>query len=68
MTMDPELEAVAQRFPIDQCVRFFPIAGETDSVTGTIRSAPWRLGHGAIVIKITGRAGGVHVGHLEVIA
>lgn len=67
MTMDPELAAVAQRFPIGARVRFFPIAGESASVTGTIRSAPWRLGHGAIVIKITGRTGGVHVGHLEVL-
>lgn len=67
MTIDPELAACAQRFPIGERVRFFPIAGEVDSVTGAIRSEPWRLGHGTIVIKITGRAGGVHVGHLEVI-
>lgn len=36
-------------------------------MSGTIRSEPWRLGNATIVIKITGRAGGVHVGHLEVL-
>ena len=62
---DPELDEVALRFPIDQRVRYYPIAGETDHVVTAIRSKPWRLGHGAIVIKVFGRAGGVHVGHLE---
>lgn len=64
---DPELEEVARRFPIDQRIRFYPIAGETSSITSAIRSEPWRLRHGQIVIKIVGRAGGVHVGHLELI-
>ena len=67
MTLDPELEEVARRFPVDARVRFYPIAGETDCETSTIRSEPWRLGHGTIVIKIVGRAGGVHIGHLELI-
>lgn len=66
-TIDPELQEVARRFPIDQRVRFYPIAGEIDHVVTAIRSEPWRLGHGQIVIKIIGRTGGVHVGHLELI-
>ncbi|NTT88247.1 hypothetical protein [Tabrizicola fusiformis] len=68
MIIDLELEEVARRFPLDQRVRYFPIAGEIDFVTTAIRSKTWRLGHGAIVIKIVGRSGGVHVGHLEAIA
>ncbi len=68
MSADTEVEAAARRLPIDQRVRYYPVAGEIDSVTTAIRSEPWRLGHGAIVVKIVGRAGGVHIDHLELIA
>ncbi len=63
--IDTMLQEVALRFPIGQRVRYFPVAGEDMHRLATIRSEPWRLGHGAIVIKITGQTGGVHVGHLE---
>lgn len=65
MTDDVELQAVAQRFHLGQAVRFYPVAGERDAEVTKIRSEPWRLGDGQIVIKVEGRAGGVHVGHLE---
>lgn len=68
MTPDLELEAVAGRFPIGQRVRFYPIAGDLNSITTAIRSAPWRLGHGEIVLKVAGRTGGVLISHLELIA
>jgi hypothetical protein len=30
------------------------------------RSEAWALGHGAVVVKVEGRAGGVDITHLEV--
>jgi biotin operon repressor len=53
------LQEVAKTFPIGQPVRFYPVAGEPEFETAIVRSKPWQLGSGAIVVKITGRAGGV---------
>jgi hypothetical protein len=32
-----------------------------------VRSEAWALGHGAVVVKVTGHAGGVLVEHLQVL-
>lgn len=56
-------EAVAT-FPMGTPVRYFPVARERSFVRANVRSEPWALGHGAVVIKITGRVGGVSVQHL----
>ena len=67
-TKDPalqnQLKRYAEHFPIGIKVRFWPVAGEQTYEDCEIRSEPWALGHGAIVIKVTGRAGGVLVDHL----
>ncbi len=52
-------------FPMGAAVRYYPVAGEASFVRAHVRSGPWALGHGAIVIRITGRAGGVLVDRLE---
>jgi len=54
-----DLEQTAQRFPIGQRVEYRPIADLNHVVETTVRSEPWRLGHGAIVVKVRGIAGGV---------
>lgn len=59
------IEAAAERFPIGQRVTFFPILPAERGEIAHIRSEPWALGHGEVVIKITGRAGGVAVTHLR---
>lgn len=61
------LKDAAIKFPVGRAVRFFPIANVAEFETSKIRSAPWALGHGAMVIAIDGRAGGVLIDHLEVI-
>lgn len=60
------LAQVAAMFPIGSEVYYFPVAGDDhpEYQHAEIRSEPWVLGSGDTVIKITGRAGGVHVGHL----
>lgn len=69
MTFHPQpkmsVDEAARRFPIGQRVTFFPILPAERGEIATVRSEPWALGHGAVVVKITGRAGGVLVTHLR---
>lgn len=58
------IEAARSVFPVGAPVRYFPVADCPSFIRATIRSEPWLLGHGATVVKITGRAGGVLVNHL----
>lgn len=64
---DNHLKAVEARFPMGRAVKFYPVMGRAAFHQGSIRSKPWALASGAIVIAITGRAGGVSVDHLEVV-
>lgn len=54
-------------FPVGRKVRFYPWTQSSQHVDSSIRSAPWALGDGTLVVKIDGKAGGVSVDHLEVI-
>ncbi len=55
------------KHPVGTRVLYWPISGPeyahefVDTVT---RSEAWELGHGAAVVKIQGRAGGVLLEHL----
>lgn len=40
-----------------------PFAAD-EAIHSTIRSKPWTLGHGAVVVAIEGRAGGVSIEHI----
>ena len=55
----------SKMFPVGTRVKYFPIFGEDKHEEAEIRSEAWALGHGELVIKITGRAGGVAISHLE---
>ncbi|MEO2039733.1 MAG: hypothetical protein ABGW90_13730 [Martelella sp.] len=61
----PNLTFFSVSLPIGARVRYYPVAGQPEFEEATIRSEPWVLGHGAVVIAITGRAGGVSVEHIE---
>ena len=65
----PSLVKVAARYPVGTPVRYYPIAGSKECVDSVVRSEPWELGHGAIVIKIEGKTGGVSTApeHLQLI-
>lgn len=58
------IEDARSAFPMGTPVRYFPLSNSPTFVRASVRSDPWILGHGAVVIKITGRAGGVCVQHL----
>jgi hypothetical protein len=56
-----------ERFPIGTPVRFFPIIDEPAHEVTKTRSEAWTLGHGAVVVKVEGRTGGVILEALEII-
>lgn len=54
-----------REFPVGTKVRYFPLAGGTRYSEHTIRSAPWKLDSGQVVVLITFKTGGVSVDHLQ---
>lgn len=56
----------AEQMPIGTRCRYYPVlpAGEDEFEETVIRSEPWLLGHGAAVVKVEGRAGGVLIKHV----
>lgn len=64
-TLEERMAAARSLYPIGTKVLYRPVAGLPEQVPTTIRSAPWALGHGEIVIAVEARAGGVAVSHLS---
>ncbi|UZV40793.1 hypothetical protein 12Stean4476_00031 [Erwinia phage Stean] len=64
---DPEAQArsFAERYPDNTPVWYYPIKGEDTRRAAWIRSEPWILGHGEVVVKITGVTGCVSIDHIE---
>lgn len=57
-------ETFSKDFPVGSEVYYQPIKGEDTFELTKVKSPAWRLGHGEIVAKIEGRAGGVLISHL----
>ncbi len=57
-----------ENYPIGTLVKYEPIKGEGYEPPVSTRSEAWELGHGQPIVKIEGRAGGVCLDHLIVIA
>lgn len=61
---------LAKRFgahmPIGTRCRYYPIlpCGEDEFMETEIASEPWLLGHGAAVVKVEGKTGGVLIRHV----
>lgn len=47
-------------------MRYYPVQGERDFIESKTRSVAWTLGHGALVVAIEGRTGGVLVQALRI--
>ena len=63
---EARLRQAAETFPIGREVYYCPLKdGPPEATPRKVRSAPWELGHGAIVIKLEGKAGGVSIEHLS---
>lgn len=60
-------EEFNDRYPIGTKVVYQPVKDGEGMATET-RSPAWSLGHGAAVVAVEGRAGGVAVAHITVIA
>ena len=53
-----------KRFPVGTPVRYYHIRGVDEFVETVTRSEAWPLGHGAVVVKIMGKTGGVLIDHV----
>lgn len=63
-SLEARLADARARFPVGARVLYRPVMGWPGQEETVVRSSPWALGHGAIVVKIAGRTGGVLVSHL----
>lgn len=67
MSDDPiNAELWSESHPIGTAMLYRPIRGKPEEERVVVCSAAWPLGHGAVVAKVTGRAGGVLVSHLRI--
>lgn len=57
-------EEFDKKYPIGTKFKYYPISGSPEFDEVETRSIAWALGHGAVVVKVTGRAGGVSISHL----
>lgn len=64
--IEPDMspEAWNDTYAIGTPCRYYPIAGDSNHIKTKTRSEAWALGHGAVVVKIEGRTGGVDINHL----
>lgn len=56
-----------QKYPIGTKVRYFPIREGQEFKDTKTRSEAWELGHGALVVMIEGKSGGVSLDHLIIL-
>lgn len=57
-----------EKHPPGTAVRYYPVRGHVVLSEDTeTRSEAWELGHGAPVVKVRGRTGGVLLDHLQVL-
>lgn len=61
---DMTAEAFNAKHPVGTACRYYPVAGDRTHDKTKTRSEAWPLGHGAVVVKIEGHAGGVDINHL----
>ena len=64
-TLEARLEAARMRFPVGTPVIYHAVMGFSSKLETVVRSTPWALGHGDIVVKVEGITGGVSVDHLS---
>lgn len=64
-TLQMRFDNFAQDYPVGTQVRYYPVAGDDRFELTTIRSVPWELGHGQLVVMVDGKAGGVSIDHIR---
>uniref|UniRef100_UPI001643BCEE hypothetical protein n=1 Tax=Yersinia rohdei TaxID=29485 RepID=UPI001643BCEE len=58
-------ERFNQKYPVGSSFNYFPNRGIPDSVEVVTRTEAWALGHGAVVVSVNDRAGGLSIEHLK---
>jgi len=59
-----EPEKFDELYPIGTKFKYYPIFGSPEFEEVETRSIAWALGHGEVVVKVTGRTSGVCISHL----
>jgi len=57
-------------YPVGTAVRYWPIYPPSEGFPPedtTTRSEAWTLGDGSVVVLVSGKTGGVHLSHVEVL-
>ncbi|OVZ93609.1 hypothetical protein CBW58_05910 [Yersinia frederiksenii] len=54
-----------QKYPVGSRFNYFSVMGIPDSVEVVTRTEAWALGHGAVVVSVNGRAGGLSIEHMK---
>lgn len=57
-----------ERHPVGTAVDYYPIAGDPEFVRTETRTPAWELGHGAAVVSVKGKTGGVLISHCRPLA
>lgn len=61
---DMSVDAFNDTYAVGTACRYYPVAGDSKHLKTRTRSEAWALGHGAVVVKVEGKAGGVDINHL----
>jgi len=59
------IKEFSEKYTIGTSIRYYSIMGLKNFKETVIRSDPWALGNGEIVVKIGGVSGGVSIGHIK---
>lgn len=59
-------DAFNARYKVGTPCRYYPIAGESTHIKTRTRTLAWALGHGATVVSIEGKTGGVDINHVVI--
>lgn len=65
--MNGTQEQFNETYPIGTPVFYRPAAAIAAGIVTKTRSEAWTLGHGAVVVMVEGRSGGMSVDHLDLI-
>lgn len=58
-------EIFTEKFPPGTPVKYFPIKGSPACDLCEIRSEAWETASGEVIVKVTGKAGGVSIKHIK---
>lgn len=59
-------EQFNEKYPIGTKVLYWPFTRDEEGIQSETRTPAWNLGDGSPVVSVNGKAGGIHLSHVEV--